>query len=63
MARVKNAVNGAKKRRTVLERAKGYRGQRSRTRLFTHTTTVVPARVTSVAYGSSASTLHHVQTA
>ncbi|MEY4425205.1 MAG: hypothetical protein RJB56_832 [Actinomycetota bacterium] len=30
MARVKNAVNGAKKRRTVLERAKGYRGQRSR---------------------------------
>lgn len=30
MARVKNAVNGAKKRRTVLERAHGYRGQRSR---------------------------------
>ena len=30
MARVKNAVNGAKKRRTALERAKGYRGQRSR---------------------------------
>jgi len=30
MARVKNAVNGSKKRRTVLERAKGYRGQRSR---------------------------------
>ncbi len=30
MARVKNAVNSLKKRRTVLERAKGYRGQRSR---------------------------------
>lgn len=30
MARVKNAVNAAKKRRTTLERAEGYRGQRSR---------------------------------
>ncbi|MEY4293648.1 MAG: hypothetical protein RIR29_298 [Actinomycetota bacterium] len=30
MARVKNAVNSHKKRRTVLERASGYRGQRSR---------------------------------
>lgn len=30
MARVKRAVNGQKKRRTVLESAKGYRGQRSR---------------------------------
>ena len=30
MARIKNAVNAHKKRRTVLERAKGYRGQRSR---------------------------------
>ncbi|MFM6962748.1 MAG: 50S ribosomal protein L20 [Micrococcales bacterium] len=30
MARVKNAVNAAKKRRVVLERASGYRGQRSR---------------------------------
>lgn len=30
MARVKNAVNLKKKRRTVLERASGYRGQRSR---------------------------------
>jgi large subunit ribosomal protein L20 len=30
MARVKNAVNSLKKRRTVLERATGYRGQRSR---------------------------------
>ena len=28
MARVKNAVNALKKRRTALERAKGYRGQR-----------------------------------
>lgn len=30
MARVKRAVNAAKKRRTTLERAAGYRGQRSR---------------------------------
>ena len=30
MARVKRAVNAHKKRRTVLERAEGYRGQRSR---------------------------------
>ena len=30
MARVKRAVNAAKKRRTILERAEGYRGQRSR---------------------------------
>jgi len=33
MARVKRGVHAAKKRRTVLERASGYRGQRSR--LFT----------------------------
>ena len=30
MARVKRAVNAAKKRRVVLERSAGYRGQRSR---------------------------------
>jgi large subunit ribosomal protein L20 len=30
MARVKNAVNSLKKRRVALERAHGYRGQRSR---------------------------------
>ncbi|GLB64948.1 50S ribosomal protein L20 [Dietzia sp. NCCP-2495] len=30
MARVKRAVNAQKKRRTVLDSAKGYRGQRSR---------------------------------
>src|SRR5688500_9229236 len=30
MTRVKRAVNAAKKRRTTLERAEGYRGQRSR---------------------------------
>lgn len=30
MARVKRAVNAHKKRREVLERARGYRGQRSR---------------------------------
>jgi large subunit ribosomal protein L20 len=30
VARVKRAVNAQKKRRTVLEQASGYRGQRSR---------------------------------
>ncbi|CEA07701.1 50S ribosomal protein L20 [Arthrobacter saudimassiliensis] len=30
MARVKRAINAQKKRRVILERAKGYRGQRSR---------------------------------
>lgn len=30
MARVKNSVNAKKKRRVALERAEGYRGQRSR---------------------------------
>ena len=30
MARVKRAINAQKKRRTVLEEASGYRGQRSR---------------------------------
>ena len=30
MARVKNAVNAHKKRQVILERASGYRGQRSR---------------------------------
>jgi large subunit ribosomal protein L20 len=30
VARVKGAINGSKKRRVVLERASGYRGQRSR---------------------------------
>ncbi len=30
MARVKRAVNARKKRRTILDRASGYRGQRSR---------------------------------
>ncbi|GAA3964650.1 50S ribosomal protein L20 [Gordonia caeni] len=30
MARVKRAVNAQKKRRTILEASKGYRGQRSR---------------------------------
>jgi large subunit ribosomal protein L20 len=30
MARVKRALNAQKKRRVILERAKGYRGQRSR---------------------------------
>src|SRR5699024_3990561 len=30
MARVKRSINAKKKRRTIMERAKGYRGQRSR---------------------------------
>ena len=30
MARVKRSVNAHKKRRVILERASGYRGQRSR---------------------------------
>ena len=30
MARVKRAVNAQKKRRSILEASKGYRGQRSR---------------------------------
>lgn len=67
MARVKRAVNAHKKRRTVLERASGYRGQRSRlyrkakSKLPTHwsttTATVSVVKGTSVACGSSASML------
>lgn len=66
MARVKRAVNAQKKRRTVLEQASGYRGQRSRLyrkakEQVTHSlgysyATVAPARVTSVGCGSSGST-------
>ena len=68
MARVKRAVNAQKKRRSVLEKASGYRGQRSR--LYRKAKEqapptlgvyafrdVAPARATSVACGSSASTL------
>ena len=67
MARVKRAVNAQKKRRSVLEKASGYRGQRSRLyrkakeqvthSASTRSATVAPARATSVACGSSASTL------
>lgn len=67
MARVKRSVNAKKKRRTVLEQASGYRGQRSRmyrkakeqvTHSFVYpTATARPRRVTSVVCGSSASTL------
>jgi Ribosomal protein L20 len=65
--RVKRGVHAAKKRRTTLERASGYRGQRSR--LFTKakeqvTHSMVYAfndrkdkKAISVAYGSSALTL------
>jgi ribosomal protein L20 len=57
MARVKRAVNAAKKRREILEIASGYRGQRSRLyrkakEQVLHST----ARVTSAPCGSSAST-------
>ena len=65
MARVKRAVNAQKKRRSVLEKASGYRGQRSRLyrkakEQVTHSGVYAfrdrRAR-TSVACGSSASTL------
>ena len=66
MARVKRAVNAQKKRRVVLERASGYRGQRSRLyrkakEQVTHSLGYAyrdraPARVTSVGCGSSGST-------
>ena len=48
MARVKRAVNAHKKRRTTLERASGYRGQRSRlyrTVSYTHLTLPTILRV------------------
>ena len=66
MARVKRAVNAHKKRRDVLERASGYRGQRSRLyrkakeqvthSVSTPTTTARSARATSASSGSSGST-------
>ena len=67
MARVKRAVNAHKKRRVVLERASGYRGQRSRLyrkakeqllhSLLTTSAIVRLARATSASCGSSASML------
>ena len=63
MARVKRSVNAKKKRRTVLEQASGYRGQRSRMyrkakEQVTHSfVTARRRRAISVACGSSASTL------
>ena len=70
MARVKRAVNAHKKRRTVLEQASGYRGQRSRlyrkakeqvTHSFTYNYRDRKVRKTSSASsGSSASTLQLV---
>ena len=67
MARVKRAVNAHKKRRTTLERASGYRGQRSRlyrkakeqvthSLVYSYTTTARSARATSASCGSSGST-------
>ncbi|MDD1478133.1 50S ribosomal protein L20 [Arthrobacter sp. H16F315] len=68
MARVKRAVNAHKKRRVILERAKGYRGQRSRLyrkakEQLLHSFVYSYGdrkrrRATSVASGSSASMLH-----
>ena len=67
MARVKRAVNAQKKRRATLERASGYRGQRSRLyrkakEQVTHSLVYsyndrARTRATSVGCGSSGSTL------
>ena len=66
MARVKRAVAGKKHRRTILERAKGYYGNKSRSYRAaneqvmhsgsTPSATVAPARASSASCGSSAST-------
>ena len=74
MARVKRAVNAQKKRRTILERASGYRGQRSRLyrkakEQVTHSLVYSlprprrPARATSASCGSSGSTPRPAPTA
>ena len=73
MARVKRAVNAQKKRRVVLERASGYRGQRSRLyrkakEQVTHSLGYAyrdrrARRATSVACGSSGSTRRPARTA
>ena len=67
MARVKRAVNAQKKRRVTLERASGYRGQRSRlyrkakeqvthSLVYSYNDGARSARATSASSGSSAST-------
>ena len=64
MARVKRAVNAHKKRRVILERASGYRGQRSR--LYRKAKEQVTHSLVysyRVACGSSASTQPAVSTA
>jgi large subunit ribosomal protein L20 len=78
VARVKRAVNAHKKRRVVLERASGYRGQRSRlyrkakeqmlhslnySYSTTPTATGVTVRASSAGCGSSASMRPRVPTA
>jgi large subunit ribosomal protein L20 len=72
MARVKRAVNAHKKRRTTLERASGYRGQRSRlyrkakeqvTHSLVYSYNDRRARATSASSGSSASTPPPARTA
>ncbi len=65
MARVKRAVHAKKKHKKVLDRAKGYKGARSRRfktaneqvmHARTPTATAAPARASSGGCGSSAST-------
>ena len=72
MARVKRAVNAHKKRRVVLERASGYRGQRSRlyrkakeqvTHSLVYSYRTARRRATSASSGSSASTPRPARTA
>ena len=74
MARVKRAVNAHKKRRVILERAEGYRGQRSRlyrkakeqvthSLVYAYRDRRAARRATSVACGSSGSTPRPARTA
>jgi large subunit ribosomal protein L20 len=60
MARVKRGVHAAKKRRTTLARAAGYRGQRSR--LFSKAKEQVTHSLVYAFCGSSASTLRPAKT-
>jgi hypothetical protein len=57
MARVKRAVHSKKRRRTVLERAQGFYGNKSRsyTRSSTRIATAGPGRAISASCGSNAS--------
>ena len=55
MARVKRAVNAQKKRRSVLEKASGYRGQRSRLAAEIHARHLEEARKKAVSRSAAAS--------